>query len=131
MRAQTSVQEKGSYVNLLVFDDNIIADALVVALMRAMVRKCKVLLLDEATSSVDPETDALIQRIIQTEFSDVTLISIAHRLQTVAYYDRILVLDAGEVAEFDTPLTLFDTRDSIFRSLCDKKVRKIPVIVLD
>jgi ABC-type multidrug transport system ATPase subunit len=58
-----------------------------------------VLLLDEATSSVDPETDALIQRIIQTEFADVTLISIAHRLQTVAYYDRILVLDAGRVAE--------------------------------
>ncbi len=87
-----------------------------------MVRRCKVLLLDEATSSVDPETDALVQRIIQTEFADVTLISIAHRLQTVAYYDRILVLDAGQIAEIDTPLTLFDAPSSIFRSLCNKKV---------
>ncbi|ORY22828.1 ABC transporter type 1, transmembrane domain-containing protein [Naematelia encephala] len=84
------------------------------SLVRALVRGCKVLLLDEATSSVDPETDAVIQRIIQTEFSDVTvschsvtlllliqvqLISIAHRLQTVAYYDRILVMDMGNIAE--------------------------------
>ncbi|WVF68600.1 hypothetical protein IAT40_003369 [Kwoniella sp. CBS 6097] len=91
------------------------------ALVRALVRGSKVLLLDEATSSVDPETDALIQRIIQTEFADVTLISIAHRLQTVAYYDRILVMDSGKVAEFDTPLALFDQRESIFRSFCDKK----------
>ena len=92
-----------------------------------MVRRCKVLLLDEATSSVDPATDAFIQGIIQTEFADVSLISIAHRLQTVAYYDRILVLDAGQIAEFDTPLALFDRQDSIFRSLCNKKVRVIPV----
>ncbi len=95
-----------------------------------MVRRCKVLLLDEATSSVDPETDALIQRIIQTEFKDITLISIAHRLQTVAYYDRILVLDAGEIAEFDTPLALFDSVDSTFRSLCDKKVSEIALSML-
>ncbi|WVQ96140.1 hypothetical protein IAU59_003242 [Kwoniella sp. CBS 9459] len=91
------------------------------ALVRALVKGSKVLLLDEATSSVDPETDALIQRIIQTEFADVTLISIAHRLQTVAYYDRILVMDSGKVAECDTPLALFECTDSIFRSLCDKK----------
>ncbi|WVQ83340.1 hypothetical protein IAT38_005479 [Cryptococcus sp. DSM 104549] len=91
------------------------------ALVRALVKGCKFLLLDEATSSVDPETDALIQRIIQTEFSDVTLISIAHRLQTVAYYDRILVMDAGSVAEFDTPIALFDNPSSIFRGLCDTK----------
>ncbi|OCF37123.1 hypothetical protein I316_01029 [Kwoniella heveanensis BCC8398] len=91
------------------------------ALVRALVKGSKVLLLDEATSSVDPETDALIQRIIQTEFADVTLISIAHRLQTVAYYDRILVMDSGKVAEFDTPLALFEQPGSIFRSLCDKK----------
>ncbi|CAD6567059.1 MAG: hypothetical protein TREMPRED_003289 [Tremellales sp. Tagirdzhanova-0007] len=91
------------------------------ALVRALARGCKVLLLDEATSSVDPATDSIIQTIIQTKFSDVTLISIAHRLQTVAYYDRILVMDSGKVAEFDTPLALFDDRDSAFRSLCDTK----------
>ncbi|EIW71597.1 hypothetical protein TREMEDRAFT_28299, partial [Tremella mesenterica DSM 1558] len=96
------------------------------ALMRALVRGCRVLLLDEATSSVDPETDALIQRIIQTSFSDVTLISIAHRLQTVAFYDRILVLEHGEVTEFDTPLHLFDRSDGIFRGLCEKKVSTQP-----
>ncbi|WVF68119.1 hypothetical protein IAT40_002882 [Kwoniella sp. CBS 6097] len=90
------------------------------ALIRALARKTKILLLDEATSSVDPETDALIQRIIQNHLQGVTLISIAHRLQTVAYYDRILVLDQGKVAEFDTPLALYDIRDSIFRQLCDR-----------
>ncbi|OCF42639.1 cadmium ion transporter [Kwoniella heveanensis CBS 569] len=90
------------------------------ALIRALARKTKVLILDEATSSVDPETDALIQRIIQNHLKGVTLISIAHRLQTVVYYDRILVLDQGKVAEFDTPLALYDIRDSIFRQLCDR-----------
>ncbi|WVQ76019.1 hypothetical protein IAR50_005655 [Cryptococcus sp. DSM 104548] len=90
------------------------------ALVRALVRGCRVLMLDEATSSVDPETDALIQRIIQSQFSNTTIISIAHRLQTVAYYDRILVMDAGKVAELDSPLHLFDNTESIFRALCDK-----------
>ncbi|WRT69583.1 uncharacterized protein IL334_006572 [Kwoniella shivajii] len=91
------------------------------ALVRALVKGSKVLLLDEATSSVDPETDALIQRIIQTEFSDVTLISIAHRLQTVAYYEKIIVMDEGKVVEFDTPINLFEDTSSIFRNLCDTK----------
>ncbi|WWD08510.1 hypothetical protein V865_006622 [Kwoniella europaea PYCC6329] len=90
------------------------------ALIRALARNTKILLLDEATSSVDPETDALIQRIIQNHLNGVTLISIAHKLQTVAYYDRILVLDQGRVVEYDTPLGLYDIRDSIFRQLCDR-----------
>ncbi|KAK8854684.1 hypothetical protein IAR55_003423 [Kwoniella newhampshirensis] len=90
-------------------------------LLRALAKGCKVLLLDEATSSVDPETDALIQCIIQTAFSDITLISIAHRLQTVAYYDQILVIEAGQLIEFDSPLALFDKVDSTFRELCNKK----------
>ncbi|WVQ85784.1 hypothetical protein IAT38_007951 [Cryptococcus sp. DSM 104549] len=90
------------------------------ALIRALARGTKILLLDEATSSVDPETDALIQRIIQNHLHGVTLISIAHRLQTVAYYDRILVLDGGRVVEYDTPLALHADRDSIFRQLCER-----------
>ncbi|KAK8850349.1 hypothetical protein IAR55_004267 [Kwoniella newhampshirensis] len=91
-----------------------------VALIRALARNTKILLLDEATSSVDLGTDDLVQRIIQTHLKGVTLLSIAHRLQTVAYYDRILVLDVGRAVEFDTPIALFDKRDSIFRQLCDR-----------
>ncbi|WVQ72551.1 hypothetical protein IAR50_002108 [Cryptococcus sp. DSM 104548] len=90
------------------------------ALMRALARGRKILLLDEATSSVDGETDALIQRIIQNHLKGVTLISIAHRLHTLAYYDRIMVLDQGRLVEYDSPLVLFDIRDSIFRQLCDR-----------
>ncbi|WVQ96082.1 hypothetical protein IAU59_003183 [Kwoniella sp. CBS 9459] len=92
-----------------------------VSLIRALARRCKVLLLDKTTSSVNPEIDALIQGIIQTEFSDVTLLSIAHRLQTITYYDRVLVLDTSEIKEYDTPLALFDTPGSVFRELCDTK----------
>jgi len=86
-------------------------------LCRALVKESKIIVMDEATSNVDVETDAKIQRTIQTEFADCTLICIAHRLNTIVYYDRILVLDAGRVAEYDTPLGLYDTEDTIFRSL--------------
>jgi len=90
------------------------------ALCRALVKNSKIIVLDEATSSVDVETDAKLQRTIQTEFVSSTLLCIAHRLNTIVYYDRILVMDAGQVAEFDTPLRLFDQEDSIFRSLCNE-----------
>lgn len=70
-----------------------------VALVRALVSKPKILILDEATSSVDSHTDALIQRVIHTEFRHTTILGIAHRLQTVAYFDRIMVMDQGEIAE--------------------------------
>ncbi|KAJ3982865.1 multidrug resistance-associated ABC transporter [Lentinula detonsa] len=91
-----------------------------VALCRALVKNSRIIILDEATSNVDVETDAKLQRTIQTEFSTSTLLCIAHRLNTIAYYDRIIVMDAGQVAEFDTVLNLFDREDSIFRSLCNE-----------
>ncbi|KAJ2916152.1 hypothetical protein MD484_g4261, partial [Candolleomyces efflorescens] len=90
------------------------------ALCRALVKNSRVIVLDEATSSVDVETDAKLQRTIQTEFTTSTLLCIAHRLNTIAYYDRVMVMDEGRVAEFDTVLNLFDKEDSIFRSLCDE-----------
>ncbi|KAJ7352413.1 ABC protein [Mycena albidolilacea] len=90
------------------------------SLARALVKDSKVVILDEATASVDLETDNKIQRTIQTQFKDNTLLCIAHRLRTIISYDRILVLEAGNIAEFDTPMTLFHQPDSIFRGLCEK-----------
>ncbi|KZW02973.1 cadmium ion transporter [Exidia glandulosa HHB12029] len=90
------------------------------ALCRALVKvDSKVLVLDEATSSVDVATDSTIQMMIQQDFKDKTLLCIAHRLNTIVYYDKVLVMNEGVVAEYDTPLTLYD-REGIFRSMCDQ-----------
>jgi len=84
-----------------------------------LVKNSRVIILDEATSSVDVETDASVQRAIQTEFATQSLLCIAHRLATIAFYDRVLVMDKGLVAEFDEPLVLFDN-EGMFRSMCDQ-----------
>ncbi|KAF9078085.1 metal resistance protein YCF1 [Rhodocollybia butyracea] len=85
---------------------------------RALLRKSKVLVLDEATSAVDLDTDKAIQEIIRgPAFKDVTILTIAHRLNTIIDSDRVLVMSAGEVAEFDTPEQLLTNRDSLFYSL--------------
>ncbi|KAL6449932.1 YOR1 Oligomycin resistance ATP-dependent permease YOR1 [Candida maltosa Xu316] len=91
-----------------------------IAFARALVRDSKILILDEATSSVDYETDAKIQDSIQKNFSDCTILTIAHRLKTIINYDRILVLDKGEVKEFDTPWNLFNLEGGIFQQMCGK-----------
>ncbi|AOA64841.1 ATP-binding cassette (ABC) transporter [Komagataella phaffii CBS 7435] len=89
------------------------------ALARATVRQSKILILDEATSSVDYETDSKIQTTIATQFNDCTILCIAHRLKTILDYDNIVVVEKGEVAEYDTPLNLFN-KNGIFRSMCDQ-----------
>ncbi|TDL20835.1 ABC protein [Rickenella mellea] len=90
------------------------------SLARALVKDSRVVVLDEATASVDLETDSKIQYTIQTEFRDRTLLCIAHRLRTILSYDRILVLDAGQIVEFDTPLNLFRNENGIFRGMCQR-----------
>uniref|UniRef100_A0A665WVS5 ATP-binding cassette, sub-family C (CFTR/MRP), member 3 n=1 Tax=Echeneis naucrates TaxID=173247 RepID=A0A665WVS5_ECHNA len=87
-----------------------------VCLARALLRKTKILVLDEATAAIDLETDNLIQSTIRTQFEECTVFTIAHRLNTVMDYTRILVLDKGQVAEFDTPTNLISQR-GIFYSM--------------
>jgi len=85
---------------------------------RALLRHSSVIILDEATSSIDFATDAKIQATIREEFGDSLLLTVAHRLRTVIDYDRLIVLDKGEIAEFDTPLNLIGKEGGIFRGMC-------------
>ncbi|XP_026206344.1 canalicular multispecific organic anion transporter 2 isoform X2 [Anabas testudineus] len=81
-----------------------------VCLARALLRKTKILILDEATAAIDLETDDLIQSTIRTQFENCTVFTIAHRLNTIMDYTRVLVLDKGQIAEFDTPTNLISQR---------------------
>ncbi|CAO3592407.1 unnamed protein product [Absidia cylindrospora] len=87
-------------------------------LARALLKKCKLIIMDEATASVDFDTDAKIQHTIREEFGDSTLLCIAHRLRTVAEYDAILVLDHGEIKEYDRPAALLSNPQSAFYKMC-------------
>ena len=75
------------------------------------------MILDEATASVDHFTDSLIQRTIRHKFIDSTVVTIAHRVNTILDYDRIMVLNRGKVAEYDTPEKLLKNEKSIFAEM--------------
>ncbi|XP_071353064.1 ATP-binding cassette sub-family C member 5 isoform X3 [Trachinotus anak] len=94
---------------------------------RALLRQCKVLILDEATAAMDTETDALIQETIRSSFQDCTTLTIAHRLHTVLTSDRIMVLNQGQVVEFDEPSKLLANENSRLSSMLAAVENKISV----
>jgi ABC-type multidrug transport system fused ATPase/permease subunit len=87
-----------------------------VALARALVRGSKILVLDEATASVDHATDALVQQAIRSQHG-VTILTVAHRLSTIMDYDKVIVLGAGKLLEYDTPANLLKNSEGYFRAL--------------
>ncbi|GAA5868025.1 hypothetical protein JCM8547_000783 [Rhodosporidiobolus lusitaniae] len=104
-----------------------------IGLARALVRNSKIIILDEATASLDDESDKTVQRVIREEFEGSTNLTVAHRLESVIDFDRILVLRAGRVVEFDTPCALLDKKEgdeAVFKEMveatgnCDELYRK-------
>jgi ABC-type multidrug transport system fused ATPase/permease subunit len=79
-----------------------------ICIARAILKKSQILLIDEATANVDEKTDDIIQEVFTNKFQDRTVLTIAHRLNTVAKCDRILVLDKGAIVNFDTPMNVLE-----------------------
>ena len=86
-------------------------------LARAMLRPSRILVLDEATSSIDAKTDTLMQRVIREKFAQHTIIAVAHKLETIVDFDRVVVLEKGEVVEVGEPYDLLEKKGSWFGQL--------------
>ena len=86
-------------------------------LARALLQNCKIIILDEATANVDYKTDQIIQQVIRDKFANSTVLTIAHRLNTIMDYDKIVVLDQGHVVEYDCPNILEMKENGFFNRL--------------
>lgn len=86
-------------------------------LARALLRRNKIVILDEPTANVDTRTDSLMHKTIRSQFSDCTILTIAHRLNSVLIADKVMVIDDGVLVEFDSPATLRRNTESMFYKL--------------
>ncbi|XP_058797685.1 probable multidrug resistance-associated protein lethal(2)03659 isoform X2 [Phymastichus coffea] len=112
MGLQAHINEGGSNLS--------VGQRQLVCLARAIVKNNPILVLDEATANVDPKTDELIQKTIRTKFENCTVLTIAHRLNTVMDSDRIIVMDAGTCVEFDHPFVLLQKESGYLKSMVNE-----------
>ena len=92
-----------------------------VCLARALIQQNRIIIIDEATANVDFETDRKIQETIRQNFSECTVLTIAHRLDTIMDSDRVMVLSKGTVIEYDSPAVLLEREGSAFAQLVEQQ----------
>jgi len=112
MILERKIEQSGS--NLSVGEKQLIC------ICRAILRKTKIIVMDEATANIDMTTEEKIQKALEYALGDSTVITVAHRIKTIIHYDKILVLNNGEVVEFDSPKKLIENEKSLFYQLYSK-----------
>ncbi|CAH1104965.1 unnamed protein product [Psylliodes chrysocephalus] len=108
-RLENKVMDRGSNYS--------VGQRQLICLARAIIRNNKILMLDEATANVDPQTDALIQKTIRRKFANCTVLTVAHRLNTIMDSDKVLVMDSGTMVEYDHPHVLLQISNGVFNKM--------------
>lgn len=119
-KSEEETTEDNSLMNFEVSDNLSSGEKSLVQICRAILRKNKIVILDEATANIDIETELTIQALIHEEFKDCTMLTIAHRLQTIIKSDKVLVMSYGKVAEYDSPAELMKNPKSHFTKLVNE-----------
>ena len=108
-------------LNKIINENNLsVGEKQLICITRAILKKTKIIIMDEATSNIDFKTEEKIQEIFNKYFNDCTVITIAHRIKTIINYNKILVLDNGQIKEFDKPNILLQNKESLFYHLYNK-----------
>ncbi|XP_056011170.1 ATP-binding cassette sub-family C member 4-like isoform X2 [Ostrea edulis] len=118
LKIKVQSESEGLYMEMSEGGQNLsVGQRQLVCLARAILRQNKILILDEATANVDHNTDTLIQETIRSRFHNCTVLTVAHRIHTIMDSDRVMVLDQGNLVEFNTPFKLLQNENGFFKNL--------------
>ncbi|VDM81163.1 unnamed protein product, partial [Strongylus vulgaris] len=109
----TEIEEGGKNISL--------GERQLLCLCRSLLEGGEILILDEATASLDYATQMLVNEVVRVHFRSATVITIAHKLETIGNCDRVMVIEDGIVVEYDTPENLLANKDSIYREMVETK----------